>query len=100
MLPPQCCGPEDNNEIMVQAEFHQEPKKMRPALQPVRRMITHCNINPAVQLTESREHQQLAEQFEVPEDNGAKNGNTKKVTKMNNTDNANNSKRRALCYTF
>ena len=72
---------------------------MRPALQPVRRMITHCNINPAVQLTESREHQQLAEQFEVPEDNGAKNGNTKKVTKMNNTDNANNAKRRALCYT-
>lgn len=72
---------------------------MSPALQPVRRMITHCNNNPAVQLTESREYQQLAEQFEVPEDIGAKNGNTKKVTKMNNTDIANNAKRRALCYT-
>ena len=65
---------------MVQAEFHQEPKKSKPALQPVRRMIKHC---PSVQLKESREHQPLAEQFEVPEDNGA-NGNTKKVIKVNN----------------
>ena len=66
---------------MVQAEFYQ-----KPPLQPMRRMIKHCNNNPAAQLTESSEYLQLAEQIEVPEDNGAKNENSKKVTNMNNTD--------------
>ena len=84
---------------MVQAEFHQELRKKRPPLQSVRKMIKHCENNPAAQITESSEYLQLAAQIEVPGDNGAKNGNTKKVTKMNNTDVANKAKCRALSYT-
>lgn len=64
----------------MQAEIHQEPKKNRPPLQSVRRMIKHCKNNLAAQLSENREHQQQAEQIEVLEDNGALNGNNKKVT--------------------
>lgn len=66
--------------MMVQAELHQEPKKNRPALQPVQRVIKYCKNNLEAQLSENREHQQLAEQVEVPEDNGTLNGNINKVT--------------------
>ena len=65
---------------MVQAELHQEPKKNRPALQQVQGMIKHCEINLNAQLSEKIEQPQLAVQIEVPEDNGALNGNVKKVT--------------------
>lgn len=64
---------------MVQAELHREPKKNRPLLQPVQRMIKHCKNDLAAQITEKREHQQLAEQIEVPEDNEELKGNIKKV---------------------
>lgn len=65
--------------MMVQAELHQEPKKNRPALQPVQRVIKSQN-NLKAQLPENREHPQLAEQVEVPVDHAALNRNIKKVT--------------------
>ena len=65
---------------MVQAELHQKPKKNRRAFQPVQRMIKHCKNNLNAQLPEKREHPQQAEQIEVPEHNGAPDGNIKKVT--------------------
>ena len=46
-------------------------------------MIKHCKNSLAAQLAENREHQQLAEQIEILEDNGALNGNIKKVQKNN-----------------
>lgn len=65
--------------MMDAIEIHPEPKKTKPSLQSVRRMVKHCKNNLAEQLARNREDQQLAEQIEVLEDNGALKGNVKKV---------------------
>ncbi|KAJ7377279.1 hypothetical protein OS493_030090 [Desmophyllum pertusum] len=62
---------QNSTKIIVVAQIHHEPIKTSPSLQGTRRMIKISNNELAAQLARTRAQQQLAEQIQVLEDQGA-----------------------------